>query len=192
MNKLVGKLNMHKIVFTGPESSGKSTLAALLAERLQMHWVEEYARHFLQQLGREYVESDLWDIAQGQLLLEKKGSMLAEQQRSPLLICDTDWTVLHIWESYRFRGRVLAPEATQWQALWQQEASPATHYFLCAPDFPWQDDPLREHPEERDILFEWYEHLLQTAHLPYTVLQGSTEERMQELLRNKSYNYTLM
>jgi nicotinamide riboside kinase len=169
---------MHKIVFTGPESSGKSTLASLVAEHWQTNWVQEYARHFLQHLGREYVQDDLLAIAKGQLLLEQETLMLAEQQNLPLLICDTDWTVLHIWETYRFRHHELAPEDTMWRALWQQEAMPATHYFLCAPDFPWQSDPLREHPEERDILFEWYENLLQAANLPYTVLSGSVEERM--------------
>jgi nicotinamide riboside kinase len=167
---------MRKIVFTGPESSGKSTLAALIAEYLQVHWVQEYARYFLQHLGREYGQDDLLPIAQGQLLGEKKGMLLTEKQNLPLLICDTDWTVLHIWETYRFRHQELAPEDTM----------PATHYFLCAPDFPWQDDPLREHPEERNTLFEWYEHLLQVAHLPYTVLSGSVEERMLEVMRGIS------
>jgi nicotinamide riboside kinase len=180
---------MHKIVFTGPESSGKSTLAALIAEHLQMHWVQEYARYFLQHLDREYVQDDLLAIAKGQLLLEQEGLMLAEQQNLPLLICDTDWTVLHIWETYRFRRQELVPGATRWQALWQQDTTPATHYFLCAPDFPWQDDSLREHPEERDILFEWYKNLLQVAHLPFTVLRGSVEERMREVMRGISRTY---
>jgi nicotinamide riboside kinase len=174
----VGNFYMLKIVFTGPESSGKSTLAALLAEHLDTNWVKEYARYFLQHLGREYVEKDLSAIAKGQLLLEQQGLAQAEQQKLPILICDTDWTVLHIWESYRFRQQKLIPTAAQWQTLWQQKAIPPAHYFLCAPDFPWQEDPLREHPEERNTLFEWYEQLLQTARLPYTVLRGGVEERM--------------
>jgi nicotinamide riboside kinase len=56
-------------------------------------------------------------------------------------------------------------------------------YGLCAPDFPWQPDPLREHPQERAVLFELYEQLLRTQNLPFTILSGSPEKRFAHILQ---------
>ena len=60
-----------RIAITGPESTGKSTLARQLAEHYQTTWVPEFARVYLDQLGRPYEEGDLVSIAKGQLQAEK-------------------------------------------------------------------------------------------------------------------------
>ena len=41
--------NCLKVVLYGPESSGKTTIAAALAEAFHTVWVAEFAREFLQQ-----------------------------------------------------------------------------------------------------------------------------------------------
>jgi len=55
------------ITIVGPESSGKTTLARELADRYGCPWVPEYAREYLDGLGRDYQEEDLVLIAKGQL-----------------------------------------------------------------------------------------------------------------------------
>ncbi|MBK9103055.1 MAG: ATP-binding protein [Saprospiraceae bacterium] len=55
------------ITIVGPESSGKTTLARKLAAYLGCPWVPEYAREYLEGLGRRYEEADLKEIAAGQL-----------------------------------------------------------------------------------------------------------------------------
>ncbi|MBT4063588.1 MAG: ATP-binding protein, partial [Flavobacteriaceae bacterium] len=40
--------NCLKVVLFGPESSGKTTLSRELASYYNTHWVEEYAREYLQ------------------------------------------------------------------------------------------------------------------------------------------------
>src|SRR5688572_19522645 len=55
------------ITIVGPESSGKTTLARELASIFGAPWVPEYAREYLEGLGRPYVENDLNRIAEGQL-----------------------------------------------------------------------------------------------------------------------------
>jgi len=166
------KQSFLKIVLTGPESSGKTTLAAQLAAALNTLWVKEFARFFLDGLGRPYVHSDLPTILRGQLAWEA----WYRQKCTQTLICDTDWTVLYIWEQYRF-----APQ----QALIQipENVDERVLYGLCAPDFPWQPDPLREHPKERAVLFEQYEQLLRTQNLPFTILSGSPEKRFAHILQ---------
>lgn len=167
------KQYIFKIVLTGPESSGKTALAAALAQALGTSWVPEFARYYLSGLGRPYQREDLCTIGRGQAAWEAWYT----SQSGEILICDTDWTVLQIWEHYRF-GR---PVTGNWD--WQkgyQGAKIADHYLLCAPDFPWQPDPLREHPEERETLFEWYEHLLMESNANYTVMRGHISGRLEQ------------
>ena len=59
-----------KIVVIGPESTGKTTLCARLAEQFHSQWVPEYAREYLLAHGKSYSLEDLLVIARGQLALE--------------------------------------------------------------------------------------------------------------------------
>ncbi|MBO9660994.1 MAG: ATP-binding protein, partial [Chitinophagaceae bacterium] len=56
---------LKKIVIIGPESTGKSTLAAQLAEHYETDWVPEFAREYLLSNGKEYTYEDLLTIAKG-------------------------------------------------------------------------------------------------------------------------------
>lgn len=164
---------MLKIVLTGPESSGKTLLAEALAGQLGTLWVPEFARYYVAHLGRPYEQTDLEIIYRGQRLWE---NWFLEKARAssplPCLICDTDWTVIRIWEKYGYRTPSVLPLASDW------EQAADTFYLLCAPDFPWQPDPLREHPEERWKLFELYRALLEERKLGYFILEGSHENRL--------------
>jgi nicotinamide riboside kinase len=55
------------ITIVGPESSGKTTLARELAARYGCPWVPEFAREYLEGLGRDYDQEDLTKISEGQL-----------------------------------------------------------------------------------------------------------------------------
>ncbi|MFK8006949.1 MAG: AAA family ATPase [Saprospiraceae bacterium] len=59
-----------KIILTGPESTGKSTLARQLAQVYNTVWVPEFARTYLEGLNRPYRGDDLLKIAKGQRDLE--------------------------------------------------------------------------------------------------------------------------
>ena len=164
-----------KIVVTGPESSGKTLLAEGLASRLQLRWVPEFARYYVAHLGRPYVQRDLKTIYAGQQLWENwflEKTRLASPTL-PALVCDTDWTVIRIWEKYGYATPSVLPVTSDW------ELSGHTFYLLCSPDFPWQPDPIREHPEERWQLFEMYQQLLLERRLPHLVLKGQHNDRLQ-------------
>lgn len=172
------KQDILKIVITGPESSGKTVLAKSLAEALNVPWAPEFARFYLAHLGRPYEHKDLKTIGAGQRHWENWYALnFPETADKPVLLCDTDWTVLQVWEQYRFR-----PDgAFEWEKGYGF-ASNADLYLLCAPDFPWQHDPLREHPEERDILFSMYLTLLQKRNAGFMILSGEHEARLQAAL----------
>ena len=72
---------MKKVVITGPECTGKTSLAKALANHYNTRWVPEFARDFLNNLDRPYVEEDLLEIAKGQLNLESQ----FEKEGSPIL-----------------------------------------------------------------------------------------------------------
>lgn len=167
------KQHNFKIVLTGPESSGKTRLAGALAESLGTIWSPEFARFYLASLGRPYTREDLQTIGRGQRAWEQWHS----EQAGTAWICDTDWTVLQVWEHYRFGPS----ETWHWQKGYGAPL-PADLYLLCAPDFPPEPDPLRENPGERDHLFEWYWQLLHSKGLNYLVLRGEHERRLETAL----------
>ena len=158
---------MQRIAITGPESSGKTTLARALAAHFGVPWVPEFAREYLKDLDRPYVKEDLLRIAEGQLEAERR----IASGRPSMLVCDTDLLVIRIWSQEKF-GRV-DPRL--------EELVDGTEYhrtLLCRPDLPWDPDPLRENPLDRDRLFGLYEQELNALGRTCAVIQGERTERL--------------
>ena len=154
-----------RIAFTGPESCGKSTLAKWVSEKYNLLLSEEFAREFLAQ-KETYIQDDLDIITSGQLLdWKKKGTQF---------VADTEITVLKVWSEYRFKN-------TSHVILEAHKNQVFEHYFLCAPDIPWEEDPLRENPLNREELFLMYEQEIIQHNWPFTILKGSLEERQKEV-----------
>mgnify|MGYP001545897874 CR=1 FL=1 len=162
---------MQKIIFTGPESTGKSLLSAFLADTMNTRWVPEYARFYLSRIKRPYTEGDILHIARGQQQWE---GVWAREARG-FLFCDTSLLVPKIWSSYKY-GRV-----DPW-IVDTLQARMGDFYFLCNADLPWAYDPLREHPHLREALYDLYLDSLEQMGADYVVLSGSLEERKQTAL----------
>lgn len=162
-----------KIAVIGPESTGKSTLCEDLAKALNTVWVPEYARAYLQQLERPYTLTDLGLIAQGQMELENS----VEEQANKYLICDTTLHVIAVWSKHKYSYC----DPTLEQAI---QACNYDLFIVTNIDFPWQDDPLREHPEEhmRRYFFDLYKNIAQTSGKPYIIASGSPKERLDSVL----------
>jgi len=62
---------LKKIVIIGPESTGKTTLCAKLADYYKTSWVREYAREYLLANGTDYSFENLLDVAKGQIAGEE-------------------------------------------------------------------------------------------------------------------------
>ena len=158
-----------RILILGPESTGKSTLAEKLAQYFAEPWVPEVAREYLEQLDRPYTYEDLLLIGKRQLSLEDELAATAKH----FLFCDTDLRVIQVWSQHRF-GKVdpwvLAEIARRTYDL----------ILLCAPDLPWQEDPLREHPEleMRQQFFAQYLQLTEKSGFPFTIISGDASARL--------------
>jgi nicotinamide riboside kinase len=152
------------LVFTGPESSGKTTLAGWLASSYKMPLVPEYARIYIDQLHRPYRKKDLLVMAKGQL------SMECQNLNESMIVCDSDLLTFIIWFEVKYG---LVPD---WIINWFIHAH-RRYYFLCAPDVPWEFDPQRENPDDRDFLFNRYVYYLQSYDKDFIILRGNLSER---------------
>jgi NadR type nicotinamide-nucleotide adenylyltransferase len=161
-----------RIAITGPESTGKSWLAEQLAGRFRTVWVPEFARAYLEGKGGHYDYEDIVRIARGQKALEQK--LLPEANQ--YLFCDTDPLVTRVW------SEVVYGKCDPW-ILKEIRENPYDVYLLCYPDLPWEPDPLRENPDDRDRLFELYKQTLEDEGLPYTVIKGAGNERLKNAVR---------
>lgn len=156
---------MKRIVLTGPESTGKTTLANYLSKFLGVPIVTEYARTFFEGRAPAYTFSEVEFIASQQYQTEQR-----ELARWGSIVCDTDLTVIKVWMEVRYGN------CPQWIDAALRNSDDA-FYLLCKPDIVWQPDPLRENPTDRDALYKKYEELLQSCGLPYGVVAGEGEAR---------------
>lgn len=163
------KLIPLRFAITGPESSGKSTLAEQLANHFNTHWVPEYARTYLTFLTRPYVKDDILLIAKRQLQLEEE----IAAQTPALLFSDTEMIVIKIWYQH-FYG-----SCPDWilSAINQNQYK---HYFLTAIDLPWIPDGQREHPHLRQYFFELFKTEVQKTGVGFTMIDGNEKARLQK------------
>lgn len=162
-----------RIAITGPESTGKSTLAAQLAAALGCLWRKEAARDYLEKLGRPYEEGDLYAIYLQQQADEK--TLLL--QFPEILILDTEETVLRIWSEEKYDRcdvRILQSLSTNRPDL----------YLLTGIDMPWEPDPLREHPDPADRLRLWkaYQDAVMASGVLWIAVEGAPERRLGQAL----------
>ena len=162
-------------VFTGPESTGKTTLAKQIAEVKNGIYIPEVAREYLTDLGRVYSQIDLLEIAKKQYELQQEAKLNSGKQ----LFFDTDLLTIKIWSEVKYGI------CDSW-ILDRLYSNQKAFYILCKPDFPWEFDELRENPTDREELFDLYQKHLETLNLPYQISSGTVQQRIDELTRKNS------
>jgi nicotinamide riboside kinase/phosphopantetheinyl transferase len=161
-----------RVVLTGPESAGKTQLAAQLAREFRTLWTPEIAREYLSENGPDYAADDV--VVMGRLQAERAEELAASC--SEIVIEDTDVLTQRIW----FREKYGRPNP-------ELEAMPLKGdlYLLCAPDLAWTQDPLREHPKEADRKrhFDLYKTELERNKKTFNVVSGKGSARKTNALR---------
>jgi nicotinamide riboside kinase len=163
-------MEIKRIAIDGPESTGKSELATFLAFSFNAAVVPEMARTYLEQLGRHYHQNDLLEIARLQCKAEDDAA-----GKHMMIFCDTTLLVIKIWSEFKYGN--CHP--------WIEEEYLKRKYdlhILTNIDLPWQEDPLREHPMEREILFEKYHFQMITAGINYEIVTGTGKIRQERAL----------
>ena len=159
---------IYKIAIVGPESTGKSTMSAYLAEYFNTIWVPEYAREYCGNLTEAPTWQDEINMFHGQLALEKE----LLPKASKILICDTTFITVKIWSDYTF-GQ--SPQ----EVLDELPKHRYDLYLLLNIDLPWQEDPLRDFPHMREhFMAVWYKEL-DALNANYKLISGTGEDRYQ-------------
>ena len=153
------------LLITGPESSGKTSLSEQIANKTNFVCLPEYARIYLQKKKTpDYNFLDLEKIA-----VEHIRRFKQLQKDEPCIILDTFLLNLKIWSNYKF-------EKTSELILDALDEFKPDLTFLLKPDIPWEADPLREHPNDRDKLFDLFESEIKLRKDIYQVLSGQNRE----------------
>lgn len=157
-----------KIAVVGSESTGKSTMAQHLAHELHTVCVPEYARYYCQNLDRNYTLQDEINMFHGQLALEESLIPLANQG---ILICDTTILTVKIWCDHLFGD---TPSGIKDEIASRHY----DFYLLMDIDLPWEDDPLRDFPDQREHFRDIWERELKVLHADYKVISGQGSDRL--------------
>jgi NadR type nicotinamide-nucleotide adenylyltransferase len=160
-----------KIAVVGPESTGKSTMSAYLANYYNTVWVPEYAREYCEKLTEDPTWQDEINMFNGQLALEKELAPQANQ----LLICDTTFITVKIWSDQMF-GQ--SPQ----EVLDALPKHTYDFYLLLNIDLPWQDDPLRNFPLLREHFMQVWHKELDALNANYVVIKGTGDARYQNAI----------
>jgi NadR type nicotinamide-nucleotide adenylyltransferase len=156
------------IIVTGPESTGKTTLAQALAGKYKAELYPEYAREYVQNLNRDYEFADILKIAEYQYNQFKEF-----QSGNKIAIFDTYLIITKVWFLWHSNTY---PD-------WLDKAIKNTKgalYLLCAPDIAWIPDSVRENGgEARKQLFDTYRKELENYGLTYKIVTGCDNDRFE-------------
>lgn len=157
---------MYRIAVVGPESTGKSELTKALAAYYNGIFVPEYARTYVEELGRDYTFDDVCCVAAKQV----EEQVVYSEAQVPVFF-DTEMIITKVWLEYCYRDVPAFVDENIKSGYFDL-------YLLCFPDLPWVPDTVREHGgDERIFFYEWYKREIEQLAKPYVIISGFGENR---------------
>lgn len=156
-----------KIAVVGPESTGKSSMTKFLSKYYKSTYVPEYARYYCKNLNNKYTIQDELNMFYGQIALE---DAILENTEGDIVFCDTTILTVKIWSDHLFKhtpAPVLEEIAQRKYDL----------YLLMDIDLPWEEDPLRDFPEDRDYFMQVWKRELKSLNTMYQLISGIGKDR---------------
>jgi NadR type nicotinamide-nucleotide adenylyltransferase len=159
--------DVSRIVVTGSESTGKTTLAKQLATRLRATWVPEYARFYATHVGRPLTIDDVEPVARGQMALEDA----ALASGSALLVLDTDLVSTVVYARHYYG------HCPDWIVAAARERL-AHLYLLLDVDVEWIGDGVRDQPGARLDLHRRFQEQLRDLGARMAGIHGLGDARL--------------
>jgi NadR type nicotinamide-nucleotide adenylyltransferase len=156
-----------RVVLTGSESTGKTTLANELARHYRAELVPEFVRSYAEQREGVVTFDDHGPIARGQIALEDEVFANARG----LVFLDTDLLSTVVYCDHYF-GR--CPD-------WIREAATARRpdlYVLCDVDVPWVADGVRDRGDRREEMQSLFRAAVGASGAPHVVVSGDVAHRL--------------
>ena len=169
-----------RVALMGPESTGKTTLAAQLATAFRTVWVPEYGREHTDAITAR--EGARFDSALTLADIETIATVQAEREdlaarcANRVLFSDTELITTRIWSEIFFDR---CPDAV----VSASESRKHDLYLLLDTDIPWVDDGTRIFRDERDSHFDRIRNRLDSLGRHYVVIRGSFDERLERAVR---------
>lgn len=155
-----------KIVITGPESVGKSTLVNQLGKYFKdAISYKEFARSYVENQNGHYNYTDIENIAKEQLNEYDKS-----KDHEGIVLFDTFLIVTKVWFKHVYNK---LPEWFEEELL----KRPVDLFLLCEPDIPWVYDPVRENCNDREFFFNLYRNEIESYGYNYQIIRGQGKER---------------
>lgn len=166
------------IAIVGAESTGKTTLAAALAERLRAEragrvaWVPEVLREWCDATGRTPQAHE-----QGAILRAQHERIAEAAATHDWVVCDTTALMTAVYSTLVFGDDSLQARAAE------LHARTARVTLLTAMDLPWvPDGHQRDGPQVREPVDTLLRALMQRHGIGWSVVAGSGERRVQHAL----------
>lgn len=174
LDPLVYRDLITRVVFLGAPSTGKTTLAEAVAARFSTCWMPEYGREYWQQFQteRRLTPQQMVEIAQGHR--QREEALLAQANR--FLFVDTNALTTLQFARY-YHGDALEPLQVLADAC--KERYPVV--FLCDDDIAYDDTWDRSGEVNRRAFQQQIEQDLIARQIPYTLLSGDLESRVQRV-----------
>jgi NadR type nicotinamide-nucleotide adenylyltransferase len=163
---------LRRVVVTGSESTGKTTLARNLARHFGTTWVPEFVREYLDEkmlaTGLPLDASDVEPIARGQIAVQDR----ALTKACGLIFLDTDLVSTTVYARHYYG------ECPAWieQAARERRAD---LYLLCDIDVPWVSDPQRDRPHLREHMHALFVGELESLGARFVTIRGTWQERFE-------------
>ncbi len=164
-------MTMTRVVITGSESVGKTTLATQLASRHHALCVPEFVRDYAERKQAPIDRSDHWPIARGQVEHEAIYLAKATERGHSLLFQDTDLLSTVAYCDHYTGGCDAGIERLAAERC-------ADHYLLLDIDVPWVFDGMRDRGDRRAEVHALFVATLERFGAPFTRIRGTWGERM--------------
>ena len=160
-----------RIVITGSESTGKTTLTRELAAHFSALWVAEQSRAYAERVKRSLSAEDVSPIASEQIAAEDAGLAEALKRNVRWLFLDTDLVSTVVYARHYYGSCPAWIEA-------EARARVGDLYLMCDIDLPWAADPVRDRPRSRDLLHAEFRSTLTEFGARSCSVRGTGESRL--------------
>ena len=162
-------VRVRRICVTGPESTGKTTLARRLASATNAEWVPEASRLYAERVDRELLASDVSPIAREHLALADPAAERA-RARGGALVLDTDLVSTVVYARHYYEN------VPAWVERAERERR-ADLYLLCDVDVPWVPDGVRDRPTDREAMYDLFRRALARRRARVIGVRGDWDAR---------------